>query len=337
MKKKVLRIAIPIIIILVIALSYFIYRWTNRVRYNETYVNGNTAGNLYNNGLFCESNGVVFFSNPDDSGKLYSMDADGSNVKKVCDDTVRSINADDHYVYYVRYNEQTTQDYEFFSYNKYSLCRIKRNGGQLTILDPDPCLNAVLVGNYIYYLHYDTTTATTFYKIKIDGTEKTQLMDTYAMACSPLGQYLYYNGHIEDGCIYEYDTAVDSSRMVYECDAYNPIVTSDNNVYYMDVKHNYALVHTNMNFDKPTVITRESIDCFNVYGSTIFYQVFDKDSPYLARIKNDGSEEEIIARGTFTDINVTSHYIYFKEFSSGKIFFAPIGNPTSFQQFRPGK
>ena len=35
-------------------------------------MNGSTAGNLYNGGLFCEYDGTVYFSNPSDGGKLYS-------------------------------------------------------------------------------------------------------------------------------------------------------------------------------------------------------------------------------------------------------------------------
>ena len=71
-------------------------------------MNGNTAGNLYNGGLFCEYDGTVYFSNPSDGGKLYSMSPDGSNLAKLCDDTVSYINADEHYLYYVRNNPGAT-------------------------------------------------------------------------------------------------------------------------------------------------------------------------------------------------------------------------------------
>ena len=79
---------------------------------NSGYVNGNSAGNLYNGGLFCESNGTVFFSNPSDNHRLYSMNPDGSDMKKLSDDTVSYIYADDHYVYYVRNNK--SEDTNFF-------------------------------------------------------------------------------------------------------------------------------------------------------------------------------------------------------------------------------
>ena len=48
-----------------------------RDRYNDGYVNGNTAGNLYNEGYFCEKDGIVYFANPADNYCLYSMNPDG--------------------------------------------------------------------------------------------------------------------------------------------------------------------------------------------------------------------------------------------------------------------
>ena len=105
-QKKQLFITIAIILILIAV--FCLIHFLNRTKMNSGYVNGNSAGNLYNGGLFCESNGTVFFSNPSDNHRLYSMNPDGSDMKKLSDDTVSYINADDHYVYYVR-NNKTTQ------------------------------------------------------------------------------------------------------------------------------------------------------------------------------------------------------------------------------------
>ena len=65
--KKVLKILIPLIIIAAIIGGVVFYNYSNRTRWNDSYINGNTAGNLYNNGLFCEHNGTVYFSNPNDN------------------------------------------------------------------------------------------------------------------------------------------------------------------------------------------------------------------------------------------------------------------------------
>ena len=94
MKKKISIIIAVIVIIALIAAAAIFHYLSNRTHFNEGYVNGNTAGNLYNGGLFCEYDGTVYFSNPSDGGKLYSMSPDGSNLAKLCDDTVSYINAE---------------------------------------------------------------------------------------------------------------------------------------------------------------------------------------------------------------------------------------------------
>lgn len=321
------------------AAGIFIWKYLDgRMQYNETYVNGNSAGNLYNGGLFCESEGKIFFSNPDDKNRLYSMDLNGGDLKKLCDDTVMFINADSHYVYYVRRNkyQKENQAFAVFSFADNSLCRISRDGGNVTILDEDPCIYATLIGNYLYYLHYDNEDATSLYKIGIDGEGKKMLSQDYMFTCSALGQYFYYDG-VHDGMLYEYDTANDTAKMVYDCQCYKPIVTSDNNVYYMDVNKNNALVHTNIQFGNPNTLTTDSIDLYNVYGSYIYYQRYDEEEGSgLCMIKNDGTEFCKLMAGNYSNIHVTSYYIYFTDYKTGQVFSTPTANPGELSVFHPG-
>ena len=69
MKRKT-KLIIAIIIILAISLILYL-KFYNRTRFNDSYVNGNLSGNLYNEGLFCENGGTIFFSNADGGGRLY--------------------------------------------------------------------------------------------------------------------------------------------------------------------------------------------------------------------------------------------------------------------------
>ena len=117
MKSKYLKPVLVICILIIIAIVVsFLTR--EKVKYNEGYVNGNTAGNLYNGGMFCEHNGTIFFANPNDGNRLYSMDSNGENLKKLSNDVANFINADDNYVYYVRNNVGQDLDYDFFSFYK---------------------------------------------------------------------------------------------------------------------------------------------------------------------------------------------------------------------------
>ena len=83
---KKLGLGLFALIIIGTIIYYGIGSATPKTQMNKGYVNGNTAGNLYNGGLFCESDGTIFFSNPSDGGKLYSMDSNGQNLKKLSND-----------------------------------------------------------------------------------------------------------------------------------------------------------------------------------------------------------------------------------------------------------
>lgn len=306
------------------------------IKYNEGYVNGSTAGNLYNSGLFCEHDGVVYFSNPDDNMKLYSMNVDGSDVKKESEDIALFINADDNYVYYVRSNRALTE-MEFFSFFTNSLVRMSRKTGNVVVLDTDPCMYCSLVGNYIYYLKQasDDKPTTTF-KIGIDRKNGKEVKGNYSFTCSTLGQYIYYNG-ILDGRLLRNDTATDMEEDVFDCNCYKPIAMSENDIYYMNVDHNNCLFHVNPSSGIPTQLTEESVDHYNTFGSYIYYQSYDPiNGNALCMVRNDGTGKQIIAKGDFYNINVTSTYLYFMDYKSREIFRAPITNPSAYELFHPG-
>ena len=66
---------------------------SHKIKLNPDYVVGNTAGNLYNGGTFCEDDEYVYFSNAYDNGALYRMRPDESDMKKLVSTQVSSINS----------------------------------------------------------------------------------------------------------------------------------------------------------------------------------------------------------------------------------------------------
>ena len=94
------------IILLIIALVLFfggltaVNYFTGIVQENPSGTVGNHAGNLYNNGLFCEHDGKVYFSNPYDENTLYVMNPDETDIKKIGTVGVTSLNAGGKYIYY---------------------------------------------------------------------------------------------------------------------------------------------------------------------------------------------------------------------------------------------
>lgn len=324
MKKIATRIILIVCLLLLIGGIAF-YKYSNRDRYNDGYVNGNTAGNLYNTGLFCEHDGVVYFANPNDDNALYSMNVDGTDLKKLSSDSVAYINADDNYVYYVRTSNGVNTTFAFLHVNTNSLCRIRKDGkGSIEILDEAPSIYASLVGNYIYYLHYDKEEATTLYRVKIDGEELGQVFRETYFTCNAVGQYLYFNGLTEDHNIYQYDTVSGQLSMIYEGNCWMPTVVG-NTVYFMDCENNYKLASVDLTTQEKTILCDDRIDCYNVVGDYIYFQR-NSDDPAICRMRTDGSDYELVKPGIFTDINATSKYVYFKDYSSEMVYYTAIGS-----------
>lgn len=53
-------------------------------------------------------------------------------------------------------------------------------------------------------------------------------------------------------------------------------------------------------------------------------------------IKNDGSGYQELAQGNYSNINVTSSYIYFTDFKTKKMFCTPTDHPGTLTAFHPG-
>ncbi len=329
------NIIILALIILIIAAITLIQHQLSKTKFNDSFVNGNQAGNLYNAGLFCESDDLIFFSNPKDQHKLYSMTTDGNNLTKLSDDTVSYINADEHYIYYVRDNNNNGTAFSFLKWSSNSLCRISRSGGKVTILDNDPCLYASLVGNYIYYIHYDKESASTLYKIKIDGTEKQQVNINPYFTCCTNGSYLYYNGLDGDHNIYRFDTQTGSETLLYEGNCWQPVVIGEI-AYFLAAENNYALTKADLSTGETTTLSTDRVDCFNVFGSYIYYQRSDTNHPALCRITTDGDNLEEIMAGIYTSINIAGDYVYFYTFHDDTTCYRlPFAGNAEISEFVP--
>lgn len=333
---KMLKVIICILLFLMAVSGILFYLNHSRTRFSDGFIQGNTGGNLYNGGYFCEKDGIIYFANPNDNMNLYSISRTGSDLEKISDDTVAYINADDNYLYYTRNNSDSDTAFSFLNINRHALCRITPDGKTKKVLDGDPSLYACLCGNYVYYIHYDKKDASTLYRIKIDGTEKEQVVKEPLIAVDAQKQYLYYAGVSSEHHLHRMDTVQQSSITVREGDFYNPIF-HDGYVYYMDPQRDYALSKLNMETQEITEITGERADCFNINGSYLYYQCNSKTSPALCRVKTDGTESEEICAGNYANINVTSSYIYFTAYDNlSTFYYTPATGKPSVSVFSPG-
>ena len=171
MIKSIKHILVFLLIITIFAaIGVFTYT-SGRTYFNEDIEVGNTAGNLYNGGLFSEQDGKIYFSNDEDDGSLYVMDSDCTNIRKIYDDKAVFINADSNYIYYVRANNtRDNQQGTLMMFYNTGVFRINHNGRNLKAFTGNPGAYLTLHGNNIYFQRYDAGIGLYLYKYRIDGT-----------------------------------------------------------------------------------------------------------------------------------------------------------------------
>jgi hypothetical protein len=314
MKKNWKYILFPALLVLFLTMMLVVSNLKSRIPSNDISVTGNTAGNLNNGGLFCENDGKVYFANAYDNGCLYSMNPDGSDMKKLVSGNVSSINAAGNYLYYFM---DTANSGAGFGYviRSYGIYRIQTNGKNSTCLVRDASVTMQLVGDYLYYQRYNNTDYTKFYKVKTDKSENVLVSDDIINPAACADGIIYYNGQGKDHYLYALNTRNDSVSTVYEGNLWYPVY-KDGYIYYMDVGNDYRICRYSLTDQTAEVLTGDRADSFNVGNSYIYYQKNDTSSPALMRMGLDGSNPETVAEGNYQNINITSSYVYFNEFNN---------------------
>ena len=331
LSERILAIAI-IIVIVAVAVLYVISR-KNRFVISEDTV-GNLAGNLNNNGLFCESGGKVYFANPSDNNTLYVMNPDQTEIKKVYNLSARYINVGGNYIFF--YGNIVKQDSGLgTAMTKPGMYMVSKKGKGFKSLTKEKSQSLLLVGTGIFYQHYTTKEGATFHLYDLNKSETKELLP---YMINPAGYYegkIYYNGEINDHHLYTMDTKTGDIEEVWNGDVWNPIRQGDY-VYYMDIMTNYRLCRYNMKENLVEILTHDRVDMYNLYGNTIYYQKSSASEPALMRMNTDGSNVENIATGVYNSINITSTYTYFKPFGDDfTVYCTPTTGIANVKRFNP--
>lgn len=331
LSERILAIAVVILLVAVAAL-YVISR-QNRIVIPEETV-GATAGNLNNNGLFCESEGKVYFANPSDKNTLYVMNPDQTEIKKVYNLSVKYINVGGNYIFF--YGNIVKQDSGIgTAMTKPGMYMVSKKGKGFKSLTKEKSQSLLLVGTNIFYQHYTTKEGATTHLYNLNKSETTEIIP---YMINPAGYYqgkIYYNGEIDDHHLYTLDTKTGDREMIWDGDVWNPIRQGDY-VYYMDIMNNYRLCRYNINENLVEILTHDRIDTYNISGNTIYYQKSSKTEPALIRMNTDGSNVEKIADGVYNSINITSTYTYFRPFGDDySVYYTPTTGIPNVKKFNP--
>jgi hypothetical protein len=312
MKKKIIPIVIIVCLILVIAGLSILFYFRRRVPENPAGTVGNTAGNLYNSGLFCESDGYVYFSNPYDSNSLYRMLPDETEVTQFFASAMTSINADDTFLYCYQGGTGSGTGLGYL-FDMNGIYRIRKSdSSDSTCLDKVEGKYVLLADNDVYY----TTTASgaKLKKISIKGKDAETLLDLDILPVSVQNSTFYYMNNTDSLHLMGYDLKTKTSHQVLADDIYMPIIEG-NIVYGIDVHDGYSLISINVSDGTKTTLDTDRTDMLNLADNYIYYQT-SGDNPQLKRVRRDGSDMSVVADGAYKDINITSQYVYFTKYGT---------------------
>lgn len=322
--KKAITIAIAsVLIILTAVFAFFSYKH-NKITYNNDNAVGNTAGNLNNGGLFCEYNDKIYFANPYDDNKLYVMNSDCTDARKLNDDSVASVNVCGNYIYYVKNNFKQSTIGTIFRGQLFGVYRCDLNGESQKVLYNKISGIIALAGNSLYYQHYSDTVPLAFHKIDIAGKKDEKISDTpYSPACVQNGT-IYFSDPDGKHNILSYDTKSGNTSVYYNCNSYLADV-ENGYAYYIDLSKNYSLVRYNpSNKTLELLYSKDGAKVinYNVYGNKIFFQLEgDASVTGLYRMNIDGTQIEPIAIGNITNIHCTSKYTFFQYFENQGVLY----------------
>lgn len=321
--KKTINYILPSAFIIIFILLVIASLLHGSISRNPAGTIGNSAGNLNNKGLFCEQDGTVYFSNAADNGRLYAMNSDETNIRKLSNLQVQNILVGGKYLYYFQLGASGEAGIgNIISVSSFNRSDLK--GKDIAGLTRDTVISAQLVDNDLYLLT-PTPSGCHLYKMKTDKSESIELADYEINPSCAVDGIIYYNGTGSNHYLYGLDTATGSVREIWKGNIWNPVVEGDY-VYYMDVENDYRLCRYSMSRNLIEVLTNDRVDCFNPGYGYIYYQK-NGDTPQLKCMRTDGTEVMVIAEGNYTNINITSQYVYFQEFGvEDSLYHSPLGS-----------
>lgn len=337
MMKSIGKLFITLSILTILALIVILVYNSGRTYYNDENETGNTAGNIYNGGLFCEKDGKIYFSNDQDDGSLYVMKSDGTSLKKLSDDKAVYINVDENYIYYVRANDtKANNGAGFLMFYNTGVFRIKRNGSDLKAFTGDPAAYLTLKGNNIFFQRYQVGVGLYLYKYKIDGKEERLLIQDAVIPAAVEGTSLYYAGYSSDHNIDVINLESYTTQTALKGSFYYPIFT-ENYIYYMDPSDDYKIYRMNRDGTQPERLTDMRCSTYNITrcGNFLYYQADNNKDSGIYRLNLKTMEQEMLQSGDYKQIHATTNYVFFKDFDNTNTYMVDADGYPAINIFDP--
>lgn len=299
----------------------------NRVKmYDDPSTVGNSSANLLNGGFFAENGNTIYFANPYDQNTLYSMNQDLKKIKKLNGDNVSYINAADPYLFYTRRNDKKKHDADaLLNLNTTGLYRTNKKGSEQRVLYNGATQGLCLLGNSIYYQHYDKEKGLQLYSVRIDGDNETMLLEESVSSNCIQDNTIYFTGMQNDHYIYSMNTDGTNKQVIYDGNC-TSLSLVDNWLYFMDMANDYTLCRIRTDGSELTRLTPQRIATYNTDGSTVYYQVDNGSDNGLYSMELDSGTSHLLQTGNFNYIHLLSNYLFFETYDASAAYVMNLDN-----------
>ncbi len=336
MNKKVRSILAVGLLVAAVAIFFLIDALNKRTLFSDSPYVGNTAGNIYNLGLFCEQGGTVYFSNHDDDGTLYTMTSDLTQVEKLYTDKVRYINVDENYVYYSRVNNlKETGSKGIFVFRNNGIYRLTKSGNDIKMLYMDPSGQSILYRNRVYYQYYNEKNGLNLHSIGIDGKDETAITEDMTEPAGVYSDWIYFSDPTNSK-LYRMSLDNYSISLFADLKVFMPIPT-DRGIYYISVSDNYGIYCVGYGGTEPVKLVDGICSTFNLSadGRYLFYQKDGDDTKGVHRYSIETGEDILLLSGDYKWFNVAADRLFFYSFDEASVYvYSPS---TGVLPFSPGR
>ena len=250
------------------------------------------------------------------------MSSDLQNPKQIFSDNVSYLNGAGKYLYYTRRNDKKEIDKDaLLALSSTGLYRINTNGTNLKQLYDDPTQVACLLGNNVYYQHYDQKKGLELYSASIDGKKDTKILEQPCAPYAVKGQTIYYSGASSDHAIHS--VATDGSNDTVLSDGnYTALTLQGDYLYFMDMNANYALKRMPLDGGSVETLISDRLATYNVSedGQTVYCQIDNGTANGLYALDVESKTLRKLKEGNFNYLHLTKKYLLYEKYDQSVLY-----------------
>jgi hypothetical protein len=277
---------------------------------NVTPARGNTTGNLVNDGLVAESNGVIFYAENYDGG-IFRISPDGRK-EKLATGRSNNLSVVGDWIYYYNYQNMqiskipvtggtptsllemdisclyVLKDRLYF--NREKIYTMDINAQNFHSINDHNSMYMNIVGDWIYYSNEDDEGK--IYKIRTDSTGETKLNNVISSFLNVVDDEIFFINNEQRSGIYKISINGGNASLVCEMSSLYLNVSGDW-IYFSSLDDKDRLYKVRRDGSNLTRISPDGSCSINIIGDWVYYQNLDNQF-ILTRIRNDGSNKEIV-------------------------------------------